>query len=137
MSLILDSSATLAWAFPDEKTAAIKAVFHMIAEDGAIVPELWRIEVANVLNAGIRRRRIVLKNRTDILAELMVLPISIDSETMLHTWEETLALADAYQLTLYDATYLELALRLGLPLATLDEALRDAAEREGVLLLGR
>ena len=137
MSLILDSSATLAWVFPGEKTTAIQDVFNLIAEDGAVVPELWRIEVANVLNVSIRRRRIVLKNRTDILTELGILPISIDGETKTHTWNETLALADAYNLTIYDATYLELALRLGLPLATLDERLRDAAEREGVLLMGK
>lgn len=112
-------------------------LFNLIADSGAIVPELWRIEVANSLNVGIRRHRITKGNRVGILADLEALPILIDNETRNRTWGETLALADMHNLTLYDATYLELALRLSLPLATLDEDLRAAARQEGVQLLGK
>ncbi|MGA9072315.1 MAG: type II toxin-antitoxin system VapC family toxin [Terracidiphilus sp.] len=137
MNLVLDSSATLAQAFPDERTAAIMELFQLIANCGAIVPELWRIEVANTLNVGIRRGRISKANRQGILDDLESLPISIDWETRKHTWGRTLELADRHRLTVYDATYLELALRLALPLATLDEELREAALREGVAVMGR
>lgn len=137
MSLILDSSATLAWAFPEERTDAILNVFKLIANEGAVTPELWRLEVANTLNVGIRRGRISRTNRAGILVDLEDLPISIDGETRKHTWGRTLELADGHGLTVYDATYLELALRLSHPLATLDEDLRQAAQQEGVSLLGK
>lgn len=137
MSLVVDSSATLAWAFLDERTDAILELFHRIANDGAIIPELWRIEVANSLSVGIRRGRITSENRRGILADLEDLPISIDTESTHHIWHSTLFLADKHRLTVYDATYLELAMRLSLPLATLDEDLRQAAQQEGLQLLGK
>lgn len=137
MSLVLDSSATLARVFPDERTDAIMDTFRMVGCDGAWVPELWLLEVANVLNVGIRRGRISKANRDGILDDLNELPILIDSEGRNHTWKRTLELADTHRLTIYDATYLELAVRLALPFATLDEDLRTAAEAEGVPLLGK
>jgi predicted nucleic acid-binding protein len=137
VSVVLDSSATLARAFPDEQTGSILEVFEFIAQFGAVVPQLWRIEVANSLNVGIRRRRVTMEDRAGILADLEDLPIVVDSETSNQSWGDTLALADKHHLTVYDATYLELALRLSLPLATLDDGLRSAALREGVTLLGK
>jgi predicted nucleic acid-binding protein len=137
MSLVLDSSATLARVFPEERTDAILDLFLLIANLGAVVPELWRIEVANTLNVGIRRGRVNKTHRKDILADLESLPISVDAETRMYTWSRTLELADRHNLTVYDATYLELALRLSLPLATLDDELRQAAQQEGVPLLGK
>jgi predicted nucleic acid-binding protein len=136
VSLILDSSATLAWTFPEERTDAIMYLFNLVADSGAVVPELWRIEVANSLNVGIRRGRITRVDCGGILADLEALPIHIDNETRSRVWGDTLALADKHRLTVYDATYLELALRLSLPLATLDKDLRSAAEREGIPLFG-
>lgn len=135
--MILDSSATLAWTFPEERTAAILDLFAIVADHGAVVPELWRIEVANTLNVSIRRGRISKANRHGILADLENLPISIDCETKNHTWKRTLELADIHRLTVYDATYLELAVRLSLPLATLDEDLRRAAQQENIPLLAK
>jgi predicted nucleic acid-binding protein len=105
-------------------------LFGLVADYGAVAPELWRIEVANSLNVGIRRGRITRNN-------LKALPILVDNETRNRIWSDTLGLADKHRLTVYDATYLELALRLSLPLATLDEDLRSAAEREGIPLLGK
>jgi predicted nucleic acid-binding protein len=78
-----------------------------------------------------------LLKRDGILADLASLPIFDDSQTGLHSWGRTLGLADAHQLTVYDAAYLELASRLSLPLATLDEDLRKAAQLENVPLLGK
>jgi predicted nucleic acid-binding protein len=137
VNLVLDSSATLARVFPEERTDAILNLFVLVADFGAVVPELWRIEVANTLNVGIRRGKISKANRQGILADLESLPISVDPETDRHVWGRTLELADRHRLTVYDAIYLELALRLSLPLATLDEALRKAAQQEGVPLLGK
>jgi len=127
----------MARAFPDEQTGIILEVFEFIAQFSAVVPQLWRIEVANSLNVGIRRGRITMEDRAGILADLEDLPIRVDNETSNHAWGDTVALADKHRLTVYDATYLELALRLSLPLATLDDDLRNAVQREGEPLLGK
>jgi len=137
MSLVLDASATLASIFPDETTALIEDVFDRVADENAWVPSLWRIEVANILTQGVRRGRISLARRDGALANLARLPIFDDDETGQHVWGKTMLLADIHHLAVYDATYLELALRLSLPLATLDEDLRAAAQSEGVSLLGK
>ena len=137
MSLVLDGSATLAWIYPDEITPQIVAVFDNVILEGAIVPQLWKIEIANSLSVGIRRKRIGPSGRAAALADLNAMFVTVDPETGNHAWRESIALADKHRLTVYDATYLELALRLSLPLATLDEDLRNAAQQEGVTLLGQ
>jgi len=136
VSLVLDSSATLAWIYGDETTAPIRAVFDQVIEAGAIVPGLWRLEVANSLTMGVRRGRIDADFRRAALADLALLDIATDQRTDAQAWGETLALADRCRLTLYDAAYLELALRRTLPLATLDRDLQAAARALGVRLLG-
>jgi len=136
VSLVLDSSATLAWIYTHETTPAIHDVFAVVIEGGAWVPGLWRLEVANVLEMAIRRGRCDLAFRHATLMDLSLLPIRLDPETDAHAWNATSQLAHRHRLTLYDAAYLELAMRRGLPLATLDSALRIAAQAENVRLLG-
>ena len=136
MSLVIDSSITLAWFFEDERSAAADVVLRDVAEHGAIAPSLWRLEVANALHFAVRRKRINTAFREASLDDLRALMVTIDPETDLHAWATTLQLAERFNLTLYDATYLELAQRLGLPLATLDKELRIAADALGVELLG-
>ena len=136
MTLVLDCSATLAWIYADETTPAIVAVFDQVIHKGGFVPSLWRIEVANSLTVSLRRNRISAQERRDSLADLADLAILADDETGRHVWAETLELSDRHSLTVYDATYLELALRRELPLATLDRELRKAAVAERVPLLG-
>ena len=136
MSLVLDSSVTIAWAYNDETTLPVLNVFDRIIANGAWVPSLWRIEVANVLEMKVRSRRIDAVFRDSALTNLSLLPLSIDQETDRQAWGATLRLAERHRLTLYDAVYLELALRRALPLATLDLELRAAAKAEGVNLLG-
>jgi predicted nucleic acid-binding protein len=136
MSLVLDSSVTLARLWSDETTDAVRQVFERIRDHGAWVPSLWRLEVANALQMDIRRGRQVAEFRDGALADLALLPIQVDPETDRQAWGATLQLAGRYGLTLYDSAYFELALRRGLPLATLDRQLRSAAESEGVRLLG-
>jgi predicted nucleic acid-binding protein len=135
MSLVLDSSITLAWVYGEETTPAVRHVFDLLSRGGAWVPGLWRLEVANVLEMNVRRKRHNTDFRDATLADLAQLRIEIDSETDLHAWGATLRLATRHRLTLYDAAYLELALRRDSPLATLDEDLRHAAAAEKVELL--
>ena len=136
MSPVLDCSATLAWVYGDETTRAVRAVFEAVGSGGASVPALWRLEVANVLEMGVRRSRHDAAFRDATLADLALLPIRVDPETDQHAWGATARLAARHGLTLYDAAYLELARRLDLPLATQDHELRAAALAEGVPLLG-
>jgi predicted nucleic acid-binding protein len=136
VSLVLDSSATLAWVYSDETTEGIRAVFDQVSSEGAWVPSLWRLEVANVLQMGVRRGRHDGAFRDATVADLGLLPVQVDSETERQAWGATLRLAERHTLTVYDAAYLELALRRGLPLATLDQELRAAAAVERVAVLG-
>jgi predicted nucleic acid-binding protein len=136
MSLVLDSSVTLARVWDDEIISAVTHVFDLLRDHGAWVPSLWRLEVANALEMGVRRRRHPAKFRDDALADLALLPIQIDPETDRQAWVATSSLAALHGLTLYDASYLELAVRRRLPLATLDKDLRAAGKAEGLELLG-
>ncbi len=137
MTIVLDPSLTLAWFFEDERTEAADAVLDQVVEDSAMVPPLWRIEVLNAFQMGIRRKRIDAAFRDTALARLKAMAIAIDFECDAQAWTTTLHLADRFRLTAYDATYLELARRRDLPLATLDQELRAAGAALGVTLLGR
>ena len=136
MSLVVDASLTLGWYFEDERSAAGDAVLDRVTEEGGIVPALWRYEVANGLQMAVRRKRIDTTYRNASLAELGLLPITVDRAGDDLVWTTTLALADRFSLTVYDAAYLELAHRRGLPLATGDRALRRAARSLPVELVG-
>jgi predicted nucleic acid-binding protein len=135
VSLVIDSSVTLSWFFEDERSALADQVLRRVVEAGAVVPSLWRLEVANALQMAVRHKRIDAKFRDASIADLRVLPIAIDPDTDRHAWGSTLILAERCQLTLYDAAYLELAQRAGLPLASLDKQLRAASKAVGVTLL--
>ena len=133
---VLDSSVALAWVLPGEGTDATDTVLDEIAADGAAAPGLWPLEIANVLLQAEKARRITQEERRRALSMLAALPVHIDPDTAAQAWSRTLVLAEAQGLTLYDASYLELALRLALPLASLDRRLRQAAATSGVELLG-
>jgi predicted nucleic acid-binding protein len=132
---VVDSSAALAWVLPGEATAATDALLATIGDTGAVVPGLWPLEVANVLWSSERRGRITLAERMQSLGILAELPIQIDDRTAALAFGPTSALAAGRDLTIYDACYLELALRLGLPLASLDKRLCQAARAAGVALI--
>jgi predicted nucleic acid-binding protein len=136
LSLVLDSSVTLAWVYSAETTEEVDVVFARVVESGAWVPALWRLEVANVLEMGVRNGRTDSAFRDAALADLALLPITVDQETDRQAWSATAKLAARHRLTLYDAAYLELARRRCLPLATLDNELRVAATAEDVAVLG-
>jgi predicted nucleic acid-binding protein len=136
MNLVLDASITLAWCYEDETTEAVQRSFDMVRTNGGWVPLLWLWEVANVLQMNVRRGRHNAKFRDRALADLALFPIKEDAEAGRQAWSGSLILAERHGLTVYDATYLEVALRRGLPLATLDRDLRRAASAERVQLLG-
>jgi len=132
--LVIDSSITLAWFFEDERTDRADRVLRQVASAGAVVPSLWRLEIANALQSAVRRKRISAEFRDASIADLRSFAIAVDSETDRHAWGTTLTLAERCQLTLYDAAYLELAQRLRLPLASLDHELRAACRAVRVTL---
>lgn len=136
MSLVIDASLTVTWYFDDKTTPATEAILDRVSETGAIVPTLWRLEVANAFQSAIRRQRITAAYRDQSLIALTQLPISIDPDTNAYAWTTTLRLAERFALTIYDSAYLELAQRRSLALATLDAELREAATALGISLLG-
>jgi predicted nucleic acid-binding protein len=129
---VIDSSIALTWCFEDEASPQTDELFERVRDDGAIVPGLWHLEIANVLLQAERRGRISRADVAQRLALIADLPISIDQETVPRAWRDVLSLARSEGLTTYDASYLELALRRGLPLMTKDQELADAARRIGL-----
>lgn len=131
-TFVLDCSLTVAWFFEDETNRYAQAVEDSLPTAAAIVPTLWPLEVANALLMGERRKRATEAKVTTFLRLLEALPIALDDETATRAWQQSLHLARSHRLSVYDATYLELALRYGLPLATLDNRLTAAARAAGV-----
>jgi predicted nucleic acid-binding protein len=134
VSVVLDCSAAVSWCFEDEATAAGEALLDRVGRNGALVPVLWPFEIANTLVMAERRGRLTGARVAAFVAAIEDLPITVDEEisSALH---EVLALARGERLTVYDAAYLELAMRTGLPLATRDRALAAAAASSGVVLI--
>lgn len=137
MTMVVDSSITMAWFMSGELDPVAQQILDTVVADGAVVPSLWRIEVGNTLLHAVRHGKIPAAKRAEALRYLEELDIEIDHETETHAWTRTLDLADRYRLTLYDACYLELALRRHLPLATRDDDLRKAAGTLDVQALGK
>jgi len=137
MSVVLDASMAIAWLFDDERTASAHAVLHRVVAEGAVVPALWRLEVANVLRNAARRGRCDESYVDSSLSRLGRLAIQCDEDTDRRAWTATLLLSREESLTLYDAAYLELALRRRVPLASCDAALIAAAGRRAVDVLSR
>lgn len=121
--------------FADEATpAADELLDQLVLGVRAWVPALWHLELGNVLLGARRRNRIDLAGIEAFLCRLAVYDIAVDGQTMERAWQKTLDLAMQYELSTYDAAYLELALRLALPLATLDQELMNVARACGVTL---
>ena len=134
MPFVLDASVTASWAFPDEQNLAADQVGKLLesSSDSAIVPCLWWFEVRNILLVNERRGRTTLARTTNFLELIAQLAIQIDYD---YNSSQVLDLARNHGLTVYDASYLSLAIREHLPLATLDKALQIAAAATGVSLL--
>ena len=131
-TFVLDCSVTMSWVFPDEASEATDRLRESMIEGRAFVPALWPVEVGNVLLTATRRGRISAGEWPRIRAGLDALPIEIDPVSTSRTWGAALELAREHRLSGYDAAYLELAVRMQLPLATLDRALGAAGRAEGL-----
>jgi predicted nucleic acid-binding protein len=132
MNFVLDASVAVAWALEDEGGDYVMDVLESLRGSEAVVAHHWTLEVTNALLAAERRGRIDAPAVTRFFNLLLVLPIAVDPVGRTTAFAETQRLARKNVLSTYDAAYLELALRTGAPLATLDEPLRAAAEAEGV-----
>jgi predicted nucleic acid-binding protein len=131
-AFVIDASTVLAWCFEEDSSGTTDAVIDLVAAKGAAVPSLWSLEVANALVLAERRGRIMPAESAAFVAMIEEMPIEVDRATHARALRETIALARQLKLTAYDAAYLELAMRLNIPLVTGDNALRKAAQRQGV-----
>ena len=129
MAVVLDCSITMALCFEDEQSPTADQAIDAVVENGGWVPGIWWYELRNVLIVNERRGRIDSVRTASFLADLAALPIEEDRRADEAT---VMSLARKYELSVYDATYFELALRRQLPLATQDRKLTDIAQRCGV-----
>ncbi|MEO5734696.1 MAG: type II toxin-antitoxin system VapC family toxin [Rubrivivax sp.] len=130
---VVDASVSAAWLLPDEATAATEAALDATATQAAWVPALWLLEIGNLLLSAQRRKRIDTGQRLALAAAAAALRLQVDREAVAIGALD--ALAARHGLTTYDAAYLELALRRGLPLATRDSGLKTAMAAAGVQLV--
>lgn len=130
MALVLDASIALSWFFPDERSAFTDTALEVAARDECWVPAVWRLEFPNALLVAERKRRLTREERLQVLDEASRLNLRVDNAV--HDLRRISALAEQHDLSTYDATYLELALRLGSALITLDKRLAAAASAAGV-----
>jgi predicted nucleic acid-binding protein len=135
VSFVLDCSAALPWVFADEVTAGTDRLLdELAAGEQALVPAIWPLELGNVLLGAMRKKRIDQAGVETFFSRLGDLEILVDVETADRAWDKTLDLAQQHRLSAYDAAYLELAMRRGVPLATLDKGLAAACRAAGVKL---
>lgn len=131
-AIVLDASVALTWCYPDENSGYAYRVLDVLEDGRAMVPGLWAVEIANALAVGERRHRLNDAAAAQFLELIGALSIETDRETASRALTTTRHLALAYNLSVYDATYLELAMREGLTLATLDLQLKKAAKAAGI-----
>lgn len=132
---VVDASIVMSWCFADEADGYADGVLGRLARDKAAVPSIWPLEIGNVLLVSERRKRLGEADSARFLILLAELPIVVEPEPPQRMLREILSLARELGLSTYDAAYLDLAMRLGLPLATNDTALRKAAQKVRVPLL--
>jgi predicted nucleic acid-binding protein len=134
---VLDASVTLCWCFENQATKYTEAIFEMLAGgEEAAVPFVWPLEVGNVLVSAERKKDLKPAQVTGFIEELGAWPIQVDATGVDRAYQQILSIARQHRLSTYDATYLELAIREGLPLATMDNDLRRAARAVGVKIAG-
>lgn len=134
MTVVVDASVAMSWCFENEASPYVEAVLDRVRDEGAVVPGIWTLEVANAIATGERRQRLLPAGSSRFLALLRSLPITVEAVDLAPVFGTVLDLTRAHGLTSYDASYLELALRLGLPLASQDQRVQQVATRLGVAL---
>ena len=134
-AFVLDNSVAMRWLLASNKASDqryAELVLKSLVDAEVLVPNLWHLEVANVLLSATNRKEIEVSEVERFTAQLENLPITVDTLTANQVFGHTISLARAYRLSSYDAAYLELALREGLPLASLDKDLLKAAKRSDI-----
>ena len=130
---VVDASMAFAWVYPSQATVEADVLLERVRAGAAVVvPPIWFLEVANGLLAAQRRRMLTASERTRALEQMSAMSVRVDDEGVRAAFGRTSALAEEYGLSVYDASYLEVALRRSLPLASRDRAVREAASRRGV-----
>ena len=135
MNFVLDAPVALAWAFEDERDGLALSVLDALESSEAVTSHIWPLEVSNALITATRRRRISAADANRYAALLLELPIVVEPLERRRPLSEVRRLAGSHQLSAYDASYLEVALRLGVPLASGDRRLNAAAAEAGVEVL--
>lgn len=135
MPFVLDASVTIAWLLDEDTAYASLSLLERMADEGAIVASVWPLEISNALCMSEVHRRITSSECLNFATEVEAMLITVDETSLNRALGVISALASEYRLTVYDASYLELAIRADLPLATIDGPLRQAALRAGVQLL--
>jgi predicted nucleic acid-binding protein len=135
MKFVLDNSIAMRWLLNDRDASTqdyARKVLELLVEGAtAVVPNLWALEAANVVLKEMKKGNITQADASQFIALLGELDIASDTQTHAHALGDTLGLAKQYDLSSYDAAYLELALRKGFPIATVDKDLGDAASEAG------
>lgn len=129
---VLDCSVAMSWCFEDEVSVYADLVLDALKDTEAVVPSLWPLEVANVLSVAERRSRLSESQMTRAITLFQALPIRVDTLTAQQALGSTLSLARKHGLSAYDAAYLEVAMREGLPLATADKQLLKVVKACGI-----
>ena len=132
---VVDNSVVMSWCFKDETNSYADIVLNMLTKVSAVVPSIWPLEVVNVLLSAERQKRLSKSDSMRFLTLLSQLPIFVEYERPEKMMKELLALARTSKLSSYDASYLDLAMSKGLPIATLDNKLIEAAARNDVPIL--
>lgn len=132
MRLVVDASVALAWVLPDEARHDADEILEAVEQLGGLSPVFFKVEVANVLSLAVRQKRIQVEQRQQAIEALDQMAFVLDTYGLERVWDEVMELAERHQLTVYDALYLETALRRDLRLATFDKQLRRAANAAGV-----
>jgi len=132
---VVDNSVVMSWCFKDETSKYTDAILDHLEKATAYVPAVWPLEVSNVLLVAERRKRLSQADSSRFILLLLELPIIVEQESSARMFSEILALAREYKLSSYDASYLDLAMRKGLPIATTDKNLLAAARRSNVSIL--
>lgn len=136
MALVMDASIALAWSFDDEDSSTAERVISTVLEEGAVVPEIWRFEVANALVTSLRRGRVTEGDLPRLTELLGTLPVAVSGTSWSDLFGPVSAFARTHGLSAYDAAYLHLAMREALPLATLDARLQSVARSLGCAVVG-
>jgi predicted nucleic acid-binding protein len=135
VTIVLDASIVLAGTMPDEHSELANGILLQVAEEGALAPAIFPWEVANALSVAVRRNRLSYAHAEEIFDDITDLNIAVEDTQTATIWVDVFGLSQRHALSVYDAGYLELALRMKFPLATLDKALADAAMRENLRLV--